>query len=212
MMNEATGNRMVIDGQEFLKDAQGRWVCVANISKITLVRDGLVRELTDKAEQIAQELQRFFAKAFADLDAFREVSAEEHCAAVGGGKRGGFSLQSFDGTLKVVYDVDAVISFNEKVSVAREIILRLVEQWTEKAGADNAKLASLVRSAFETDKDGHLSVAKIMQLRRTKIDDAEWKEAMAALGEGIETNQTRLYVRFYRKDENGKWEQIALGR
>jgi hypothetical protein len=201
-----------INGTRYMQDSRGRLVPEANVPELDKLRDGLARELVAEAEEVSLAVSKFMAGATSKLDSFRELSAQDHGAAVGGGRRGGFSIQSYDGRMRVIYDVDAVIFFNEKVSLAREIILKLVEQWTAQAGEAHAKLASLVRSAFEVDRNGHLSVARILQLRRVKIDDADWQTAMEALDAGIETNQTKLYVRFYRKDGNGAWEQIPIGR
>lgn len=200
-----------IDGMKYMRDSRGRLVPEANVSELDKLRDGLTRRLVEDADKVSQEIQKFMAVTTSELDAFRELSAMDHGVEVGG-KRGGFSIQSYDGQMRVVYDVDAVIVFNEKVSLAREIVLQLVERWTAQAGEANAKLASLVRSAFEVDKSGHLSVSRILQLRRVKIDDAEWQTAMAALDDGIETNQTKLYVRFYRRCAQGAWQQIKIGR
>lgn len=200
-----------INGKKYMTDSRGRLVPEENVPEIDKIRDGLAEELVREAEAAARSVSAFMALATEKLDAFRELSAQDHKVDMGG-KRGGFSIQSFAGNVRVVYDVDAVIGFNEKVSIAREIILRLVETWTAAAGEQNAKLASLVRSAFEVDRNGHLSAARILALRRVKIDDPDWAAAMAALGEGIETNQTKLYVRFYRRNKDGAWDQVAIGR
>jgi uncharacterized protein (DUF1778 family) len=200
-----------INGKPYMQDSRGRLVPAANVPELDKLRDELTCELVREADEMSRAVSKFMAAATAKLDSFRELSAQDHGAAVGG-KRGGFSIQSYDGQMRVIYDVDAVITFNEKVGLAHETVLRLVDQWAAAAGEANAKLASLVRSAFEVDKNGHLSVARILQLRRVKIDDAEWAKAMEALDDGIETNQTKLYVRFYRKNSQGAWEQISTGR
>lgn len=179
------------------------------MTEMDKLRDELVVMLTDEADRIGAIVAGFESMAFERLESLRDLAAQNHNVKFGG-KRGGFSVLSFDGTRKVVYDVDAVISFNEHVSVARDIILTLVDEWTAAAGDGNANLAKLVRSAFEVDKDGHLSVAKILSLRRVNITDPRWENAMAALGAGIETNSTKLYLRCYKKDAAGKFVQIAV--
>lgn len=199
-----------INGERYMTDTRGRLVPIEHVAELDKLRDELTRQLVADAEAAALTVRKFMRCATARLDAFRELSAQDHGVKLGG-KRGGFSIQTYDGTMRVMYDVDAVVNFNEKVSIAREIILQLVETWTAAAGEANAKLATLVRNAFEVDKNGHLSVTRILALRRVKIDDTEWREAMQALDEGIETNETKLYVRFYRRDPQGKWQQIALG-
>jgi len=69
----------------------------------------------------------------------------------------------------------------------------------------------LVQKAFETDKDGHLSAAKIMGLLSYKIDEPEWKKAVDVIRDSIQVAGTKTYIRFYRRGADGEFRQIALG-
>ena len=69
---------------------------------------------------------------------------------------------------------------------------------------------TLVDHAFRVDKKGKLNTGAILGLRNLKIEDARWKTAMTAISESIKVVGTCQYVRFYRRDENGKYILIPL--
>ncbi|HDL4342987.1 TPA: DUF3164 family protein, partial [Mannheimia haemolytica] len=62
----------------------------------------------------------------------------------------------------------------------------------------------------EVDKEGNLSTAKILSLRRVEIDDARWNQAMTAISDSVQVIGSKGYIRFYKRDENGKYQPISL--
>lgn len=84
-----------------------------------------------------------------------------------------------------------------------------VRRWSVGA---NSRLVELVSRAFETDRQGHLSVSRLLSLRTLKIEgDPEWDAAMEALAEGMVSAGSKTYLRFYRKNASGEYRQIPLG-
>ena len=196
------------DGTQLARNAEGAYVPLANIREIDKLRDVLVTELVTAADALARSLESFKTSAAAQAEDFREVSAQDHGIRLGG-RKGGYSLSSYDGEMKIVLDNATLIAVNEKVSIAREAILSCVRRWSEGA---NSRLVELVSRAFETDRQGHLSVSRLLSLRSLKIEgDPEWDAAMEALAEGMVSAGSKTYLRFYRKDEAGEYRQIPLG-
>ena len=197
-----------INGAPCAINADGAYVPVANIKEIDKLRDELVERLCAKALEFSQLIANFRASSQSEVEEFRQVSAQDHGIRMGG-KRGGFALTSFDGALKIIIDNDTLVGVNEKVSIAREAIFSCVKRWSQGA---NANLAELVRHAFETDKQGHLSVARLLALRSYKIEnDDEWTAAMEALAEGMTATGSKTYMRFYQRNAEGEYKQIPLG-
>lgn len=197
-----------INGQKCAVNADGAYVPMARIRDVDLLRDALVRELCGKARELGKAMEDFRSKASADIGAFADASAEEHGVKLRG-RKGGFSLMSYDGLEKIVVDNDTLIAVNEKVTVAREAVFACVRRWTEGA---NANLAEIVRRAFETDRQGHLSLARLLALRSYRIDDPEWSAAMDALGQGLTAYGSKTYIRYYERDSTSeKFNQIAAG-
>lgn len=197
-----------VNGQACAVNADGAYVPLERIRDVDLLRDRLVREGCGRARELGGALAAFRLAMAADIGAFADASAEEHGVKLRG-RKGGFSLLSYDGLLKIVVDNDDLVAVNEKVSVAREAVFGCVRRWSEGV---NANLAEVVRRAFETDKRGHLSLARLLALRSYRIDDPEWEAAMEALGQGLTVYGAKTYIRYYeRATAADAWRQIALG-
>lgn len=191
----------------YMMNGLGHLVPEANVSAVDKLRSDVVRRVVERAEKLRLEVQEFNAWAAGELEAFLEVAAEQHGVQLGGDK-GNITLTSYDGALRVVRARADEITFNEAVRVTREMIFKCIEKWTKGA---NSNLAQLVAKAFETDKHGHLSAARILSLRSIKIDgDEDWDTAMRALDDAIQVIGSKEYLRFYRRDPKGKYRQIAL--
>ena len=76
---------------------------------------------------------------------------------------------------------------------------------------ENANIRALVDRAFRTDTKGQLKTAAVLELMRIDIDDAEWKRAMAAIRDSIQTTGTATYVRVYRRvGASDQYEAVPL--
>ncbi len=191
----------------YMQNGQGHLVPAANVAELDKLRDEQVRMLVEEAEQIGRQVAEFRAWAAGAVASFVELSAQEFGASIGG-ERGNVTLTSFDGSMKVVRSRADEITFNEAVRVTREKVFACIEKWSDGA---NANLARLVTKAFETDRNGHLSAAKILSLRQIKIEgDADWDAAMAALDGAVQVIGSRQYVRFYRRGPDGKYAQVGV--
>lgn len=191
----------------YLKNSQGHLVPEGQVKEIDKIRACLVTRLVTDAKQISSNVEKFKAICYQELASFVALAAQEHGVEIGGDK-GNVTLTSFDGRFRICRANDDQIEFNESITIARELIFELIKQWSE---GSNANIVAIVHKAFETDKNGHLSVAKIMSLKSVQIDDAQWKKAMDIIGASIQVWQTKTYIRFYEKDQNGKFVQIGLG-
>jgi hypothetical protein len=191
----------------YKRNSKGHLVPLDQISELDQLRDELVHELIAGAFATAQTVREFKLDAASKIQAFIELSAQDHGVEYGG-KKGNVQLVSYDGTKKVIRSVAELITFNEKMSIARECIFDCIAKW---ADGSNSNLVQIVRGAFERDANGHLSTAKILGLRRYNIDDPDWAKAMELIADAIVINDTAQYVRFYtRKGSEDKYIQIAL--
>lgn len=191
----------------YMENGLGHLVPVANVAELDRLRDETVRRLVSLAECTGALVEEFRTRAEADVAAFAELSAQQYGAEIGG-EKGNVTLTSYDGSLRVVRARADRITFTEAVRVTRELCFRCIEKWSEGV---NANLATCVRRSFETDKNGHLSAAKILSLRSYEIkDDPDWDAAMKALDGAIQVIGSRQYVRFYRRGPDGKYAQVGV--
>ena len=140
------------------------------------------------------------------MAAFSALSAEKYGVKYGGTK-GNITLLSFDGRYKVVRSMQENISFDERLQAARDLINQCLRDWTEGGPAD---LRTLIDDAFALDRQGNLSAGRILSLRRIKITDPRWCEAMEAISDSIQVLSSKAYIRVYERDSSGKYLPIPM--
>lgn len=198
-----------IDLTQYKTDAKGNLIPLANIKELDLARDDLVHEIFAAVQPAVDALDSAKQRAIADVRAFVELSAEKY--GVKPSKKGNITLTSFDGKLRVNVAMKDVMMFDERLAAAKALIDECLTEWTQDS---RSELRVIVQQAFDVDKDGHISTAKVLSLRSLKIEDAKWQRAMQALSDSLHTLATREYVRLYRRDEHtGEWALLgAEGR
>lgn len=190
----------------YMRDSQRRLVPVDLVPEIDRERDALVREIAAKALEVSALVAAFKERAFGDIQAFVDLAAEKHDKTLGGIK-GNVTLGSYDGEYRIIRAIDEYHTFNEQLQVAKALIDRCITRWAE--GSDQ-KIRLLVQDAFQVDKKGRVNTKRILGLKRLKIEDPEWQNAMAAIAESLEVAGTKEYIRIYKKGAQGEYEQISL--
>lgn len=191
----------------YRQDAQGRLVPEAQIKPIDAARDALVLEIAEKAKALSRALHEFRAATFADIQAFAELSAERYGAKVGG-KKGNLSLLSFDGRHKVMRCVSETLVFDERLQAAKTLVDECLKEWARDA---RPEIHALINDAFQVDKLGHIDTDRVLSLRRLKIEDPRWAQAMEAIAESLSVASSRTYLRVYeRVGDSEQYRQITL--
>jgi hypothetical protein len=198
-------NEEVIDG--YWKDGKGALVPVSMIKDIDIEREQVVEEIIKHAKLLNKELSLFKAKAFGDVAAFIELSAEQYNVILGG-KKGNVTLFSFDGRYKVQRTMHDNIAPDERILAAKQLTMDCVNDWSENA---RPELKAIVNRAFATSKDGDLKLGRLLELRRLDIKDERWQKAMDALSESLQVIGSRSYIRVYERiGDSNEYRPIAL--
>jgi len=188
-------------------DNKGNLVPEANIKPIDKLRDETVLDLVSKARKCSRDLKRFKSDCFDVIHSFVELSAAEYGVSLGG-KKGNVTLMSFDGRYKIQRAVAEHQVFDERLTIAKELIDQCIEKWSE---GTMTELRKLVDHAFQKDKAGKVNTGRILSLRRIDITDPDWIKAMEAIADSITSNSTSTYVRLYeRVGESDHYRQIPL--
>lgn len=201
-MSQAT----TVNTDDYMRDACGNLIAKENVKDIDLARTDLVNELAVTALDLSDRLAIFKRTAMGDIDSFVELSAERYGVKLGG-KKGNVTLDTFSGQFRIERQFSDHLTFDEGLQAAKALIDECLRDWTQ---GGNANVRTLVDHAFRVDKKGKLNTGAILGLRNLKIEDARWKTAMTAISESIKVVGTCQYVRFYRRDENGKYILIPL--
>ena len=190
----------------YMQNAQGCLVPRANIRPIDIERDALVKEKMEKIKALQAEMRAVKASLLSDVDAFVQLSGERYGVKLGGVK-GNVQLLSFDGKYKLCRDYGQLLTFDEGLQAAKELIDGCLRRWCKDS---RPELRAVVEQAFRVDKKGRINTGAVLGLRRIEIDDPEWQEAMKAITESLQVLDSRVYVRAYERDPSGAYQPISL--
>lgn len=188
-------------------NAEGHLVAEELVKPIDRAREQLVRDLVSRARNASSLLEQFKARAFADIAAFVELSAEQYGVKVGGAK-GNVTIVSYDGRYKIVRQVQDSLVFDERLQAAKQLIDQCVQRWGN--GAD-PKIMALVNDAFQVGKEGKINTGRVLGLKRLNITDPDWQNAMQAIADSVRVAASKPYVRFYERiGDSDQYRPISL--
>jgi len=191
----------------YWKDARGALVPESLIKPIDKQRDQLVREIVKAAQQLSQLMTEFKGRTFGDIEAFVDLSLQEYDTKLGG-KKGNVSLTTFDGQYKVMRANADNINFDERIQAAKELIDECVEEWSADA---RPEIKVIIDHAFAVDKQGKISIGRVLNLRRLDIKDPRWLKAMDAISDSLQVVGCTSYIRVYERiGETEQYRQITL--
>jgi hypothetical protein len=199
-----------------MADAKGRF-CPVNIINLTdLARDKLVNNRIARAQELSKLIEAFKQETFAEIDAFVEISNNEHQAKIGivsdNAKRkawkGNLQLINYNATQKVCLKISDHIAFNEKLNNAMEKLQGLIKE--HSSDIDDV-IKAVVNEAFKVDQSGYIDTKRVLELRRYKIDHPVWKAAMDDIAESIQVIGSKSYLQFFfRENPDAEWQSIPL--
>ena len=161
---------------------------------------------TDKIKALQAEMRAVKSSLLSDVDAFVQLSGERYGVRLGGVK-GNVQLLSFDGKYKLCRDYGQLLTFDEGLQAAKELIDGCLRRWCADS---RPELRAVVEQAFKVDKKGRINTGAVLGLRRIEIDDPDWQEAMRAITESLQVLDSRVYVRAYERDASGAYQPISL--
>ena len=185
---------------------KGHLIPLDKIKEIDKLRDETVINLVGQALSLQIQMRSIKEQFFDEFHNFVELSAQEYDTQIGG-KKGNVSLMSFDGKYKVQIAIQDNLVFDERLQVAKSLIDECLREWT-KGSNDNIK--AIIDNAFAVDKEGKINIRRVLSLRSLNIVDDKWQKAMTAISDATQVISSKEYMRFYERDEYGKYQQISL--
>lgn len=190
----------------YMANASGHLVHKTMVREHDLMRDEVARRLAERAIAAHKLLAEFKRDALADIADLVKITGERFDVKLGGDK-GNVQIATYDGRFKVLRSVADRITFTEEIEAAKALINTCIQRWSEGAN-DNIRV--LVDRAFRTDTKGQMKTSAVLELLRLEIDDSQWKKAMAAIKESIQSTGTATYVRVYQRNSAGAYDAITL--
>lgn len=189
-----------------MENAKGHFVPKSSIEDIDLARDEMVGDVVSVALNVRHELAHAKAKMLGDIKAFIDLSLEQY-GVKQGGKKGNVTLYSFDGNFKICVAQQDTITFDERLQGAKTLIDECVQEWSADSN-DNIK--ALITDAFHVDKQKQINTARVLGLRKLKINDPKWLRAMEAISDSLQVVATKEYIRLYERQVDGSYKHFSL--
>ncbi len=153
----------------------------------------VVESLVAKAKAEHERLKAFKAEAFAQCYDYVELLRQEYgMDRMAASRQGSITLKTFDGTAEVQIQVAKLITFDQKLSLAKE---KIDEYLTEKTAHADPEIQTLITRAFEV-KNGKVDAKQIFSLKQYPIKHPKWIEAMGMIDDATEIAGTKSYIRF----------------
>ena len=191
--------------QEKWINSQGHHVPISLISDADKMKEELVRGLHERADQHRAATRAFKEQAFKEVYAVRDLLFEKYTARVGG-KKGGLTFTSYDGSLAVEIKVSDRIAFGPELQAAKALIDEFIEENAEGVN-DNARM--LLEHAFQVNKSGRIDTQRVLGLRKLQVKGPDggphpkWEAAMQAITDAVQVHGTSTYLLFKEADERG---------
>lgn len=167
-------------------------------------KDTLVNRLVKKSKSMHEKLTDLKEEITTKCDdMFEQMLAENN---VKQDHKGGFTLTSYDKTLKIEVSISKRLEFDDRIEMAQMKINEYLEEVTQDSSEDIRKI---INAAFKRTK-GTLDSKRVFQLKSLQINHKLWKDAMSLIDKSISVNSTKRYFNIMEKDQNGEYKTIQL--
>lgn len=178
------------------QDKEGNFIHPDMVRIDKQIEDELVENLVDKSLTLQEQMKIFKVLAFSECYAFVDLLRKNYDMEKITSKVGAVTLRNFNGTMEVQIQVAKLITFDQKLTLAKE---KIDEYLTHKTENLDSEIQTLITRAFDV-KNGKVDAKQIIGLKSYNITDPKWKEAMIMIDESIEIAGTKSYIRFKRRD------------
>lgn len=170
-------------------------------------RDANIRNMVKTAEVLFDKLAAFKSVASTLMDSQHKALTEY--GGIRGNSKGGFSITSADGTMRVTRTRDTTPSWDERGTKAVAMLKEFLEETAKKRDQD---LFEILMGFLAKNDKGDLEYSKVMQLlqHRNTFKDPRWTEGLDLLTESYQVHLRGFGYEFSKKDSEGKWENISL--
>lgn len=188
-----------------MRDAVGNDVPIAYVKKEDKLRDRNVRRIYARFLKAQCAIKALVADSLKDLDEIVKVRGSV-------AEKGNVSARSFDGNIEVVVRQQYVITLDETVCRARDMMHDYVSKILLDLGNKAYVIQKIVEAAFKTDSQGFLSRSKITELLSLDIHDPDWVAAANILREAMRREKGKRYLSCRaRTSSQHEYEPILLG-
>lgn len=170
-------------------------------------RNHLIVSSFATAIQIASELKAFKALLTEAME--EQQNKLNNYGAIRANSKGGFSIKSEDGLLKLTRSRCTVPEWDERSTKAVDLIRDFLQDTVKKR---DLKLYEILISFIQRNKKGDLEYSQVMNLvqHEDKYDDPRWLEGLKLIKESFHNELQKYSYQFHKKNDQGEWENLNL--
>lgn len=170
-------------------------------------RDKAVQAMLNKATKLMRKLDQF--KAFVAEEMERQADRTAKYGKIRTNSKGGFSITSNDGTLRVIRRRDTDPVYDERAVKGTELIKDFLGDTIKKR---DLSLYEILIGFLERNDQGDLEYSKVMNLlkHKEKFTDERWTEGLRLILESYSLHLKGFAYEFKTKGPDGKWKPVSL--
>lgn len=198
-----------MEGIITLTNSRGEEVAAELIPEVELKRHMVVEDIVAKILDYKKQGEKLSLEVDGQIEEYLNWLGKRSKIRNGEDVKGNIQLSNFGQTKQVKISIDDIISFDERLNLAKSKVDACLKRWTEKSG--DKELSFIVKDAFNVDKKGNINKHQILKLLKINIQDREWIDAQKLIQESIQITTTKKYKNFRVKSNcKEKWETINL--
>lgn len=170
-------------------------------------RDNDLQQFVSRGIILNQQLA-IFKTQIAEMMEKRKAELDKY-GKIPSNSKGGFSLTSSDGTIRIVRTRSTRPEWDERSDKAVDLIREFLQDTVKKK---DLKLYEILISFIAHDKEGNLEYNKVMSLiqHKDKYNDPRWLEGLQLILESYQLNQTGYGFDLMVRNSEKKWQRIEL--
>lgn len=173
--------------------------------QLKIARNHLVEDLALRAEKLQADLKNFKKYCFKQFDKYMNEVSKKYNVTFS--TKGNLNITHNELNYRVCKNIQEYIVLDSKLQQAKDLIDKCINKWSEGGSLELKKVVNL---AFSVDKRGKLNIPRVLSLRKLDINDVEWQKAMTIISDSIDTENSKQFIRVYKKNKNKKWKSISL--
>jgi len=186
-----------------MTDAQGRVIPIKVLNTDIVEKDTAVNKSMDLALKLQERILSDKRKMIGIIEDYLSEAARRN----GLEWKGNALLINFNEQYRIEIRYRERIQFGIELQLAKQKIDECLKKWSSDS---NDNLKAIITEAFQVDKRGQLARYRIFALRRYKIKDPTWAEAMELIDKAILVTSTKQYIVYYTRDEHDNYQKVVL--
>ena len=189
-----------------LVNERGDEVPLSTIAAHEIKRHEIVMKLIKQSTALQEHTQKQKKSIFSQIERFLTACYENNGIRYEG-KKGNFTLFSYDQQYKIVFSTPEDLMFTEELQVALKAMRECVQDWIAD-GRD--ELRTLLQDLMNVDRQGRINRYQVIRFFKIESQDPRWQKAQRLIKASMKVVKNKNYLRFYQKDERGNWNHLTL--